>query len=371
MQDDCILWGSRVVIPLPGRQRIIDELHAGHPGISRMKSLARSYVWWPGMDAELESKVKSCQQCQQNQKSPPAVPMQAWKWPAQPWSRIHIDCAVPIQGKMFLVVVDAHPKWIEVNIVNSATSVVTIQKLRSMFSTHGLPRVVVSDNGSVFTSSEFQQFMVKNGIHHIRTAPYHPASNGLVERAVQTVKEGLRKLSSGCLETNLSQFLFQYRLTPHTTTGQSPAQLLLGRRPRSQLDLLHPDLTSRVEHKQELEKQRYDKHTTVCQFIPDETVFVRNFGKGDSWLPGIIVNAPGPHSYNVKLSGNRVVRCHADHIRSRSVDLPAQNPNNDLDDTIPIVVPDTNPPADNMVPSVPLRRSTRVSRPPDRLLRNI
>ena len=93
-----------------------------------------------------------------------------------------------------------------------------------MFATHGLPKVVVSDNGSVFTSSEFQQFMTKNGIQYIRTAPYHPASNGLAERAVQIMKEGLRKLSGGCLETNLSRFLFQYRLTPHTTTGQSPAQ---------------------------------------------------------------------------------------------------------------------------------------------------
>ena len=82
-------------------------------------------------------------------------------------------------------------------------------------------------------------------------------------------------------------------------------------------------------------------------------------------------NAPDPCSYNVKLSDNRAVRCHADYIRSRSVDLPEQNPNNDLDDTIPIVVPGTNPPADNMVPSVPLRCSTRVSRPPDRLSHNI
>ena len=130
---------------------------------------------------------------------------------------------------MLLVAVDAHSKWIEVSVVNSATSAITIQKLRSMFATHGLPRVVVSDNGSVFTSNEFQEFMTKNGIHHIRTVPYHPASNGLAERAVQTLKEGLKKLSSGDLETRLFRFLFQYRITPHTTTGQSPAQLLLGR----------------------------------------------------------------------------------------------------------------------------------------------
>ena len=88
-----------------------------------------------------------------------------------------------------------------------------------MFATHGLPRVIVSDNGSVFTSNEFQEFMTKNGVRHIRTAPYHPASNSLAERAVQTLKEGLKKLSSGDLETRLFRFLFQYRITPHTTTG--------------------------------------------------------------------------------------------------------------------------------------------------------
>ena len=178
--------------------------------------------------------------------------------------------------------------------------------------------------------------------------------------------EGLRKLSGGCLETNLSRFLFQYRLTPHTTTGQSPAQLLLGRRPRSHLDLLHPDLTSCVEHKQKLQKQRYDQHTTVRQFVPDDAVYVRNFGEGDTWLAGTIVNAPGPRSYNVKLSDDRVVRRHADHICFRC--LPDQISDTSSDGTIPFpTISDAIPPADNVVPSVPLRRSTRTSRPPDRL----
>ena len=96
----------------------------------------------------------------------------------------------------------------EVSIVTSATTAVTIQNLRRMFATHGLPRTVVSDNGSVFTSNEFQDFLVKNGICHIKTAPYHPACNGLAEIAVQTLKERLKKLTSGCLETKLSRFLF-------------------------------------------------------------------------------------------------------------------------------------------------------------------
>ena len=371
IQDDCILWGSRIVIPPPGLPKVIDELHAGHPGISRMKSLAKSYVWWPGMDADIESKVKNCHQCQQNQKSPAPVPMKAWEWPTQPWSRIHIDYAGPFQGKMFLVAVDAHSKWIEASLVNSATSTIIIHKLRSMFATHGLPRVVVSDNGSVFTSSEFKEFMTKNGIRHIKTAPYHPASNGLAERAVQTLKEGLKKLSSGCLETKLCRFLFQYRITPHTTTGQSPAQLLLGRQLRSHLDQLHPDLASCVEHKQELQKQSHDQQTKMRQFVPDEAVFVRNFAQGDPWLAGTIVNAPGPRSYNVKLFDNRMVRRHVDHIRARSMVLPESSADNALDETIPITVSDSNSPADNISPLAPLRRSKRISRPPNRLIHSI
>ena len=120
---------------------------------------------------------------------------------------------------MFLVVVDTHSKWTEVGNVSSATAAVTIQNLRTMFATHGLPRTGVSNSGSVFTNNEFQNFLVKNGICHIKTASYYLVSNRLAEKAVQTLKEGLKKLTSGCLETKLSHFLFQYRVNPHTTTG--------------------------------------------------------------------------------------------------------------------------------------------------------
>ena len=95
-------------------------------------------------------------------------------------------------------------------------------------------------------------------------------------------------------------------------------------------------------------------------------MYVRNFGEGDTWLAGTIVNAPGPRSYNVKLSDDRVVRRHADHIRFHY--LPDQISNTSSDGTIPFpTISDVIPPADNVLPSVPLRRSTRTSRPPDRL----
>ena len=99
------------------------------------------------------------------------------------------------------MVVDAHSKWLEVEVVNSATSHATIEKRRSIFATHGLPKMVVSDNGPSFTSAEFREFTRKNGIRHIKSAPYHPASNGLAERAVQTLKESLKKMTTDSVQT--------------------------------------------------------------------------------------------------------------------------------------------------------------------------
>ena len=133
---------------------------------------------------------------------------------------------------MYLIVVDAHSKWMETAIVNSATTAATIEKLRSMFATYGLPEILVSDNGTMFTSLDFENFMNRNGIHHIRTAPYHPSSNGQVKRAVQIFKEGMERFTTGTLETRVSRFLFHYRNTPHTTTGVTPAELMMGRQLR-------------------------------------------------------------------------------------------------------------------------------------------
>ena len=120
----------------------------------------------------------------------------------------------------------------------SSTSLVTNEKMRSTFATLGLPEQLVTNNGPSFTSEEFRQFMQNNGVHHIMTSPYHPSSNGLAERAVQTFTSGMKKLSEGTLESWVTRFLFHYCTTPHVTTGQSRAELMLGRQLRTRLGLL-------------------------------------------------------------------------------------------------------------------------------------
>ena len=99
------------VVPHKIRNRILHELHDGHIGIVKMTGLARSYVWWPGIDQYIESLAKKCQICQKVQFEAPTVPLHPWEWPIEPWQRIHVDYAGPFMGHMFLIIVDAHSKW--------------------------------------------------------------------------------------------------------------------------------------------------------------------------------------------------------------------------------------------------------------------
>ena len=124
--------------------------------------------------------------------APAAAPLHPWVWPSRPWQRIHVDFAGPFFNKMFFLVIDAHSKWGEVFQMAQTTATKTIEVLRQLFSSYGLPEQIVSDNGPQFVSEEFRQFMQSNGIRHIRCAPYHPASNGLAERFVRTFKEAMK-----------------------------------------------------------------------------------------------------------------------------------------------------------------------------------
>ena len=131
VQDGCLVWGGRVVIPPPGREALLGELHGGHPGISRMKTIARMFIWWPGLDIDIENVVKHCNKCQQQCPSPPVAPLHPWKWPSHPWTRLHLDFAGPFLGHMFLIVVDSHSKWIEVATMSTSTSRSTINSASS------------------------------------------------------------------------------------------------------------------------------------------------------------------------------------------------------------------------------------------------
>ena len=329
--DGYIIWCSRVLILSPAREHILAELHGGHPGGAKMKSLARKFLWWPGMDHQIEETVKACPEFQQSQSAPPVAPLCSWQWPTRPWSRVHIDFAGPMDNLTYLVIIDAHSKWMEVFKMNSTTATATIEVLKTVFACFGIPESIVSDNGLQFTASEFAEFCELNGVRHVHVAPYHPSSNGLTERAVQTFKKGFKKLSKGSVHDKISRFLFSYRIMPQSTTRTSPAELLFGRPLRSRLHLLRPNLSQNVENKQQQQKLNHDKRAVERIFVEGEKVFIRNYSKvGKKWLPGIMLSV-AQRSVKVKLISDLVIHRHFDQIRKRTVEEPTVEPASECD----------------------------------------
>ena len=357
----------------PG-ENILHQLHESHPGINRMKSLARSYFWWPQLDNDIVRQVRNCHKCQSNRSTPPKAPLHPWEYPSRPWARIHIDHAGPFLGKTFLVIIDAYSKWIDVQSVNSTSAECTISKLRTLFATHGLPEQIISDNGAGFRSAEFHHFTAQNGIKHIFTSPYHPSSNGLAERAVQIFKNTVSKLE-GPIDLRLSRFLLKYRVTPQTTTEQSPSQLLMGRRIRTCLDLLHPDSTQDTVKKKQ-EKIKNDQQPR--KFSVGDNLFAKDFHTvHNKWIPVEVVKITGPVSYEVVTENGLRLRRHVDHLRKRysntfeGVDEGWQLPDayTDNEDNPPAVVDADVGDQPPVIPDhnhQPLRRSTRTHRPVDR-----
>ena len=342
------MWGSRVVIPPKLQSRALDELHEGHLGIVKMKAMVRSYMWWPAIDKAIEQLAKGCSGCQLIQNNPTVAPLHPWEWPARPWQRIHIDFAGPFLGIMFLIVVDAHSKWPEVVSMTSTSATRTIEELRTMFSKNGVPEQLVSDNGPQFIADEFSVFMKTSGIKHIRSAPYHPATNGLAERFVQTFKQGLRASNAEkkSLSSKLANFLLAYRTAPHSTTGESPALLFMGRNLRTRLDLLKPDIRQRVEDKQQNQAASKNQGPTR-QLHVGQTVVARSYRGGNKWMPAVIVARSGPLSYEVKVAPNMIWRRHLDQLKESYMtpNISKEHPRPQSNPTMLINVPN---PADNI-----------------------
>ena len=317
VEDGCLLWVGRVVIPESLQKSVLAELHREHMGISKMKALARSHVWWSGLDKDLEAMARSCRACLAVKQAPANAPLHPWAWPSQPWQRLHIDFAGPFLDKSFFIVVDAHSKWAEVVEMSQTTTAKTIEALRRLFAIHGIPEQIVSDNGPQFTSADFKDFTRTNGIKHSCSSPYHPASNGEAERFVRTFKEAMKSGKSDglTLAHRLQNFLLTYRTTPHSTTGTPPCELLMGRHLRTRWNLLQPDVGRHVRKQQWKQKEQHDQHARMRVFSVGQPVMARNYRSGAAWLPGVIVQQLGPLTYLVDVSEGRLWKRHVDHIK--------------------------------------------------------
>ena len=292
MELGCVLWGARVIIPTKLKQFVLEMLHLTHPGSPGMKNLARSYVWWPSMNNDIDNLVRTCETCSKHSKSAPTVGEHPWSKPQGPWQRVHMDFAGPFAGFMWLVLQCAYSKWPEVAKMQSTSAPKLIKELRNIFARTGIPCVCVSDNGPQFTSDTLDKFMKTNRIKHILTPTYHPKSNGLAERLVGSFKHSMKKMleENGDVDQNMSNFLLRYRNTPHSKTRIEPAVLMYGRTLRSALHFIRPSDRERAELLQADKEQKVaDELPKVRQFHPKQLILVQK-NDNKTWSKGVVMH---------------------------------------------------------------------------------
>lgn len=322
VESGCILWGYRTIIPTKQRKQILQDLHLSHMGIVKTKSFARSYIWWPNLDSDIELMIKQCEPCNLMQTSPEKCSLIPWEPTTRAWSRIHIDFLGPIKGFNFLIVIDSYSKWPEVFKTKTMTSGFVIDKLRETFARYGLVDTLVSDNGRQFTSAEFDKFMLANRIKTILTAPGHPATNGQAENFVKTFKKSIHAIlldeRAEQFDIIVPRFLFDYRNSKHCTTGESPAKILFGRELKTRFSLLKPPIIHDkiVNSQQTAIKNAHGKRN--CKLNVGQKVYVRDYTNPNkpAWTEAVIEKSHGPRNYSCKISkNNRQIKRHLNQIR--------------------------------------------------------
>lgn len=183
-----------------------------------MKSPIRNYIFLPRMDTDIENVLKNCRGCQLAVRAPP-VKTQSWPETDIPWTCLHIDYAGPLNGYYYLIIVDSFLRWPEVFKYKQPMSRNTSSALDEVCSCFVVPRTLVSDNRTAFSSKEFKEFCASLDIEHVTTT-YHPWSNGQAEKFVDTFKHALIKSQGVDTEKKaIQKFLAVYRVTPNANNN--------------------------------------------------------------------------------------------------------------------------------------------------------
>ncbi len=271
VENDLLMRGSRIIIPQSLQQEMLGKVHEGHQGITKCRERARESVWWPGLSRRLEEIVKSCSKCCKAQ-SQRAQPMIASTLPELPWQKVGTDL-FEWKGNTYLLIVDYYSRFIEVAKLNHTTAGEVITHTKSIFARHGIPEVVISDNGPQFSAKAFKDFAKAYQFSHRTSSPYYPQSNGEAERAVGTIKNLLKKADDPY------QAILAYRATP-LQSGYSPSELLMSRKLRTSLPCTRkhlapavtdiPSFQARDKHLKNRQKSNFDRRRGVRELPPLE-----------------------------------------------------------------------------------------------------
>ncbi|XP_060075780.1 uncharacterized protein K02A2.6-like [Ylistrum balloti] len=221
LSNHILFKGDRIVVPTTVRKAMLKVIHEGHFGMTSCKTRAREALYWPGISGQIEDFVSKCDICCTFRNANTWEPLKSHDIPTGPWEKVGTDL-FQFEGHSYLLIVDYHSKFVEMSILKDTRSTTVINHMKSLFARCGIPTEVISDNGPQYSGREFKQFSQEWKFKHVTSSPYHPQSNGMAERFVQTVKNMLQKAVKDGKDPYLA--LLEFRNTPGET-GSSPAQL--------------------------------------------------------------------------------------------------------------------------------------------------
>ena len=231
VDEDLTVCGCCLLIPCQLRRSVLQQLHESHQGNSRTKQRAHLTVYWPGMDNDIDNMVSHCRQCQTHLPSHSKEPMKAKPRPSRPFEEHTADFRF-YGGQCYLIIVNCYTDWPTIAPMGknvNAAALVTV--LRELFSRTAVSDLFWFDGGPQFTSIRFQDFAAQWKFKHQTSSPHYPQSNRKDEATVKSMKKIVHTVWNGRFldGDKLRKVLLQYRNTPSSRDGLSPAQKLYSR----------------------------------------------------------------------------------------------------------------------------------------------
>ncbi len=367
--DGVVLRGTRIVVPTSMRSDMLERIHEGHLGIVKCRRRGREHFYWPSMNNDIEKLVSRCAVCQKYRYQQQKEPLKQHQETLEPWAKVGMDL-FSLNGKDYMVVIDYMSNFPEVALLSGTSAKQVITHTKAIFARHGIPKVVISDNGPQFACQEFRDFAKAYEFEHVTSSPYYPQSNGMAEKGVQIAKRLLQKAMDTQSDPCLA--LLSYRTTP-LDCGQSPAELLMNRKLRTRLPTVSAHKDTFVPSNKSKQKYYYDKAARSLEPLQkDDVVRMR---QGASWaVKAQVLEEVAPRSYKVITEQGYIYRRNrkdllktTEHFSdARPFDFgAAELPGPVLkDNTVPV-------PADTALPTMPTGGSeppTRVVPPPTRVV---
>ena len=225
-----------MVIPESQRSDIIERIHQAHQGVEQCQLRARSRVFWPIINKDIEARVQKCEMGQESQNTQAKETLEPHELPTRPWQITATDL-FSWKGDEYLLMCDYYSKFPIVKKIPSGQSTgQTVVKLtKSLLPEQGVPKVTIADNSPHYDCQSYEQFYKEWGFQHMTSSPRYPKSNGFIERQVETVKHTLEKARKSGKDPHMSMLCL--RSTPIDSQLPSPAELLYQRKLQSNLPI--------------------------------------------------------------------------------------------------------------------------------------